>query len=121
VRTQHGRRPRFQCEAKRLHSDSSLGEYLGQDGLGRILNGDYAAQHPDAGMLGYVQSGTPEEWANKLESKLKDEDGPYDVLRGGGLRPMKLSRSLSHTFYSRHNRAPVKAPIDMYHTLLLFN
>jgi hypothetical protein len=39
---QRGRHPRFQCEAKRLFQTDSLAKYLGIDGLGRFLVGDYS-------------------------------------------------------------------------------
>jgi len=108
-------------EAKRLYCPASLGEYLGKDGLQRILNGDYAADHPDAGMLGYLQSETPAAWAKRLGSRLGQVGGEYAVREGGGFRQVPVSRRLSHTYRSRHDRSSVGSPVDIYHTLLTFN
>jgi hypothetical protein len=121
VRTQQGPRPRFQVEAKRLYCSASLSEYLGSDGLQRILNGDYAAEHPDAGMLGYVQTETPAVWAAKLEERLGQVDGLYAVRRDGEFRQVIVSRRLWHTYRSCHDRSSVGFPVDIYHTLLTFN
>jgi hypothetical protein len=121
VRTQHGPRPRFQVEAKRLYCSASLGEYLGKGGLQRILDGDYAAEHPEAGMLGYVQTDAPAAWATKLEKRLGQVGGQYAVRKGGGFHQVIVSRQLSHTYRSRHDRNSVGSPVDIYHTLLSFN
>lgn len=53
-----GRRPRFHFEAKRLGKGYAVGQYVGRKGLGCIVAGDYAREHDEAGMLGYVQSST---------------------------------------------------------------
>lgn len=121
VRTQHGPRPRFQVEAKRLYCPASLGEYLGKDGLQRILNGDYAAEHPDAGMLGYVQSDAPAAWATKLEKRLGQVGGEFAVRDAGEFQQVTVSRQRSHTYRSRHDHSSVGSPVDIYHTLLTFN
>ena len=121
VRTQHGPRPRFQVEAKRLYCPASLGDYLGEDGLQRILNGDYAAEHPDAGMLGYVQRDTPDAWATRLEERLGQAGCVHAVREGGEFQPASPSRELSHTYRSCHDRSSVGFPVDIYHTLLVFN
>jgi hypothetical protein len=121
VRTQHGPRRRFQVEAKRLYCSASLGEYLGSDGLQRFLNGDYAAEHPDAGMLGYVQTDTPAAWATKLEKHLGQAGGEYAVRVDGGFCQVTVSRRLSHTYRSQHDRSSVGSAVDIYHTLLSFN
>ncbi|MFH0981675.1 MAG: hypothetical protein V2A79_09070 [Planctomycetota bacterium] len=120
VRTQHGPRPRFQMEAKRLHHGSSLDDYLGQDGLGRILSGAYAAQHPDAGMLGYVQDGKAADWANRLRQRLAGPEGECFVRENGAFDDVKLCPGLSYTYHSGHDRATLHRPVEVYHTLLPF-
>ena len=121
VRTQHGPRPRFQVEAKRLYCGGSVGAYLGTEGLGRILSGDYAAKHSDAGMLGYVQVDTPAKWATRIEKRLGNSPAQYAVRANGGFCASRVSSLLEHTYRSSHERISVGMPVDVYHTLLAFN
>ncbi len=121
VRTQRGPRPRFQIESKRLHHKASLNDYLGQEGLGRILSGAYARQHPDAGMLGYVQVDKPADWANKLRQRLAGPGGKFAVRKDGAFGDVKLCPGLSYTYHSGHDRATLHRPVEVYHTLLPFN
>ncbi len=114
-------RPRFQLEAKRLRetNSKSLASYLGPDGLGCFLSGRYAATHEQAGMLGYVQSGTAATWASRIHEKLNREANRYQLAsRSEGLRHQRLVPELEHSYISRHVR-PSDGDIDIHHILLL--
>ena len=66
VQTLHGKRPRFHIEAKRLYRSDSVNEYFGTGGLQMFISGQYAAEWPSAGMLGYVQSENCTTWQTRL-------------------------------------------------------
>ena len=121
VRTQPGKRPRLQFEAKRLHTNRCVAKYLGGDGMGRFLTGDYAAGHDAAGMLGYVQAGEPCDWADQIENNLRENRKRYSLTDNGDFQPQHLTPSLDHTYRSKHDRATVGKPITIFHTLLRFN
>ena len=103
-------RLRFIFEAKRLRYSRSLDDYLGSEGLRAFLNEDYAKDSLDAGMLGYVQVSTPNQWASGIGSRLK----------GVGWRKQNFAGGPQNTYLSRHTRIPGGSSIDIYHTLLLF-
>jgi hypothetical protein len=68
LQTAHGRRPRFHVEAKRLYRSDSVSEYFGTGGMQMFVGGQYAAEWPSAGMLGYVQSENCATWLGRLAS-----------------------------------------------------
>jgi hypothetical protein len=113
-------RTRFRFEAKRLGRRNPVTQYVGQEGLGRFLTGEYARDEDEAGMLGYVQGSAPAEWALQIAASFVD---PLDIL----LAPPGLKWQLApfpggpdHTYCSRHSRASVGRPVNIYHSLLLF-
>jgi hypothetical protein len=118
--SRHRPRTRFAFEAKRLGRGHGVSKYLGQQGLGRFLRGEYAAREAMAGMLGYVQSGSSGEWAQRIARTLARSPGEYRVVENGNWRPARLVDGLEHTYCSTHDRPGVNAPIDVYHTLLSF-
>ena len=63
-------RQKFHFEAKRLGKGLAVGVYLGPEGLGRFLRGEYARDEDMAGMLGYVQSEDPQHWADKIQAAI---------------------------------------------------
>ena len=114
-------RARFRFEAKRLGKRHSVKVYLGTEGLGCFLSGDYAAEEDEAGMLGYVQSGDLEDWGEKLGDELARTPGSYEVDPEFpfSAHPMALTGSLK-TYCSQHNRPALRRPILVIHTLLRF-
>ena len=75
-------RPRFHFEAKRFGPNNHVGDYLGKEGLGCFLTGDYARDSEDAGMLGYVQHESCDGWAQKIEQSLLKDPAKYCVVSG---------------------------------------
>ncbi len=120
VQIQRGKRPRFLFEAKRLSARASLNAYLGQDGLNLYARGEYAAEHGDAGMLGYVQANDPESWANEITKSLSKNSRKHCVDKQGGLVTHHLVTELPFTYRSRHTRKTIGTPITVIHTLLSF-
>lgn len=120
-RSERGRRPRFQCEAKRLYRNDSLEKYLGEDGLGRFLAGDYSRDEDVAGMLGYVQVRSVADWSGDLRSALNTNRVRHEVSSSEPLTSANLGAELVSTWLSEHRRPTVGRPIAIYHSLLLFH
>ena len=115
-------RPVFHFEAKRLRVDdsNSVSEYVGADGLKKFVTEMYGRAGDEGGMLGYVQSATPEHWAKAIESKLqRDGRETHQSTDDGTWTAVRLIRALDHTYVTRHCR-PTLGEISVYHTLLNF-
>ena len=120
-RTQRGPHPRFQFEAKKLpvsHKDA-VGEYLGQNGLGCFLSGQYAISHDDAGMLAYIQSGSVADWVEKVKTRLEKERDACDLI--GEWTKARIIRDVEHCFCSAHGRKRIGKDLVVYHSFLLMN
>ena len=117
---QRGRRPRFQCEAKRLCQSDSIAKYLGTDGLGRFLVGDYSRKEDVAGMLGYVQTRKGLGWSSDLHATLNERRAQYEITSSEPLVRVYLAAEPIATWRSEHRRTAVGRPIAIYHSLLLF-
>ena len=114
-------RTRFSFEAKRLGKAHPVSKYLGDKGMGCILTGAYAGDDDEAGMLGYVQSGTLQQWADKIRSKLETDPSCYNIAEHGRFRRFEIVDGLDHTYRSNHDRSSVGRPVSIFHTLLQFN
>jgi hypothetical protein len=112
--------PTYHFEAKRLRADrtDSVSEYLGSSGLGSFLKELYARTSDEAGMLGYVQSGNPLDWAQKLAAKLSNvQMNRYCLINGGNWGACCVIDSLVNTFRTQHSR-PSLGPLVLFHRLL---
>jgi len=118
----HGPRPRYPFEAKRLSSNThaTIGKYLGSEGLGEFLAGNYAREADEAGMLGYVQSETPVDWAKKAHNKFKNTPDLVQTCHGGNWSNVNIVSKLEHCYRSKHHRFSVGKPIILYHLFLVF-
>jgi hypothetical protein len=122
-RTQRGPRPRFQLEAKRLgDTKTSVGLYLGPDGLGCFFAGRdaYAQGHTEAGMLGYVQTDTEKSWAARIQAALAQAPTRYSLMDTGQWERVVIIPTLYHTYCTKHNRVARRLPLTLYHILLGF-
>lgn len=115
IRIGSRQRPAFHFEAKRLRGTGSLSEYIGEDGLGCFLTGKYSRQQGHAGMLGYVESDAPQEWAHRLRGALREHDS---ILLEGDFWKQEFLPDLEHCYSTRHTRPDVGQAIGIYHTLL---
>jgi len=118
-RTQSGKHPRFQFEAKRLnHRSDSVAMYVGGDGLGAFVSGTYAADEHTVGMLGYVQSQAPSDWIPKITAKLERDRASYGLPEvGDALRQVDVAATPLSSYESMHQR-PTSNPVRVIHTLL---
>lgn len=119
--SQRRHRARMCFEAKRLGPDHGTSVYLGNEGLQCFLDGRYAREDPFAGMVGYVQAGSPDEWAARIECAMNDTAMEVFLRKTGRWRRERLAAGLSSTYRSGHDRPNVGPPIEIFHTLLLFN
>ena len=114
-------RARFRFESKRLGKHHRVSVYLGPEGLGCFLRGDYARNENEAGMLGYIQSGDAVDWANQLSMALVKSFGDYEVDAHDPFVPSPAGISALPSYCSKHERKAVGVPIVLYHTLLKFH
>ena len=120
--TESRSRPVYHFEAKRLRIDrsDSVSEYLGPAGLGMFLKELYARSGDEGGMLGYVQSESPDYWANAIRSKVqRDPKETHQLTDDGMWTATCLITALKHTYTTRHSR-PTLGNITIHHTLLDF-
>jgi hypothetical protein len=114
-------RPRMQFEAKRLHSNKSVSQYVGEDGLGSFLAGEdaYARDHPDAGMIGYVQQYDQHTWAKRISARLQAHRREFAIPAGGNWQSVELLPNIQGTYRTRHSRPAPQGQISIYHVLLM--
>ena len=110
----------FSFEAKRLARGYAVGKYLGLEGLGCILCGQYAREDDDAGMIGYVQDDHPVYWAQQIEKSIRQDRAAYEVLGDQWWRAHAFENGPTHVYASTHGRSSVGHPVTVYHSLLLF-
>lgn len=123
VQTLHGKRPRFHIEAKRLYRADSVNEYFGAGGMQMFIGGQYAAEWPSAGMLGYVQSDTSVTWLGKLASGFNARISQLNVCpeRSNWASAGWTSDGLDYVQTSCHERITIAVgPIEIFHLLLDF-
>ena len=114
-------RARFRFEAKRLGKGHPVTVYLGSEGLGCFLRGDYAREEDHAGMLGYVQSGELDRWGEKIAAALNQAATKYDVDLSLPFGPIALSSTHSlRSYQSKHKRSTVRRRILIDHILMWF-
>ena len=117
---QRGFRPRLHFEAKRLYRSGSVSDYLGAEGLGLFVAGEYASTQDVGGMIGYVQSDQPAIWVEKIRNGLAADAARFGFRVPPGLVAVSLSASLELTQLSHHDRIAVGRPVAIYHTFLRF-
>ena len=113
-------RARFRFESKRLGKRHTVRVYLGAEGLGCFLRGDYAREEDEAGMLGYVQSGNLADWGNRIGQELANTPALYEVDPATPFSLKAIQKNGSRTYHSRHHRTAVGRPILIDHILLTF-
>ncbi len=119
-RVQRGMRPCYHWEAKRLRDASSVGAYLGQQGLGCYLSGLYAGGHEEAGMLGYVEVQDERAWATRIEASLLRSPKQFSLTEDGAWSRASVVSQIAHCYCTRHRRGQDRKPITVYHALLRF-
>lgn len=116
-----GLRPRLRFEAKRLGKTSghTVSAYLGADGMGCFISGKYPLTHDEAGMLGYLQSGSEKDWSDQIEGALSENADKYCVAP----EPYHQQKicTLEHTYVSHHYAMPKASIIIIHHVFLRFH
>ena len=117
-----GRKPHesLRFEAKRLRKPGfTVGKYLGKEGLGEFIAGNYAAGDNTAGMLGYVQSNDCDYWARKISDGMTKKKMEVGLIKGGQWQKAHLD-NIDQCYQTRHNRPTIKRELLVYHLLLVF-
>ena len=120
-RVNRGPRPRLRFEAKRLGKRHGVGPYLGADGLGCFTSGRYPLTHPEAGMIGYIQSDDESAWAAKIEAALRQDPVRYATTDNNVWAYYWITSQLTHTYRSQHRCQVLQEDMQIFHTLLLFS
>lgn len=113
-------RLRFAFEAKLLCDSKSVSAYVGGSGLGCFVNGDYSEQDSSAGMVGFMQSRTREEWTQKIETRMSQQRKQTRLRTKSTWSEGPISIDGSIILLSKHDRVKRLGAIDIYHTLLDF-
>jgi hypothetical protein len=119
-RVNRGPRPRLRFEAKRLGTNHPVGAYLGDDGLGCFTSGRYPLTHPEAGMIGYVQSDDETSWSEKIAAALRRAPAVYSTTEAHAWNPYQMTSQLVYTYRSRHRCQAVEEELQIFHVLLRF-
>lgn len=121
VCTLTGRRPqkRMKFEAKRLKRNPSypVSVYLGKDGLGMFLGGNYAPESHAVGMLGYVQSDDCDFWAQNLDYAIRKKRQSLHLCTDGCWKRVE-SANIPNSYETRHLRPENDTRLLVYHLLL---
>jgi len=113
-------RSRMKFEAKRLKNPGfPAGKYIGQDGLGEFISGNYAPELSVVGMLGYIQSHDSRHWAQELSNVLEREKTQVCLQKNTRWEEAGFI-NMDHCYKTRHNRPTVKRDLLVYHLLLDF-
>jgi hypothetical protein len=113
-------RARFQFECKRLGRRHTVKVYLGSEGLGCFLRGDYATEDDQAGMIGYVQSGSLGNWGTRIEKELTKTPDVYAVVPKTEFVAGMPRSTTCHKYHSQHHRTTHGRVIMIDHVLLSF-
>jgi hypothetical protein len=111
-------RPRVDIEFERINH--GVTKYLGAEGLGCFTSGKYPLTHPEAGMLGYVQSRNESVWASRIETELCRKPGAYYAVGDVLWEQHRVTPRLAYTYRSKHYCQAAGEDIDIFHILLRF-
>ena len=106
-------------EAKRLYRSDSVSEYVGDEGVGAFICGDYGKNDDFGGMLGYVQEVKTDEWLSKIETKLKLRADVKVAESAAAMLRVNFSKGPRQVFQSWHERSNGR-DIKLYHVFLYF-
>jgi hypothetical protein len=111
-------RPKYHFEAKRLRKQTSIHEYLGEDGLLCFLSGRYAHESSEAGMLGYVQCDSISTWVKRLQLAIDQDYQDKNVfLLLPPQRGIQVIGAFPQEWLSKHDRH-TGGSIFIHHLLL---
>lgn len=111
-------RPEFIFEAKCLNyrkSHHRKNNYIGQEGLQRFVRAEYAANYPEAGMLGYLQSDTLQIWTKSLKTDIEKNGSKLNLMPPQ--KDVNIVDAFPCEWVSKHTRGK-QGTISIYHVLL---
>jgi hypothetical protein len=110
-------RPKYIFEAKRLSKPNHpISTYTGEEGLMRLITDRYAADCPEAGMIGYLQTDSSSYWMTQLEEQFENDSAKQFRLTGK-LSKESITPDLTDVWSSGHTRAS-GSPITIFHLFL---
>lgn len=128
IRVMHGKRPKvfFAFECKRLNVirngkySSQAGEYVGENGMGCFLSGQYDGGSDCGGMIGYVMDNDVQKAITAINKALKTYE---DSLKIKQPVKLKISSLLSGKDYPCYETAHMNIENDfkIYHVILPYD
>lgn len=108
-------RKRYRLEAKRCHSHkSNYRMHWYAEGVTAFLEGLYANDSPEAGLLGLMQSDDAQYWMQKLAEKLATDSS---LSATSSLTDVNLTPDLPFMSFSQHKRQD-DSRITLFHAFL---
>lgn len=115
-------RPRFSFEAKRLcrPEHKSASSYVGPEGVGSFVSGEYAPEAPWGGMLAYVETGSVKDWLKLIRTRISSNahlrlrSAPNWVVPSHVLKAVELHSSF-HRRVRRRDIEVLHGFIDLTH------
>ena len=110
----------FRFEAKKLACTGDYANLIShKDGLGRFLCREYGREDRAGGLLGYVQTESPEIHAERVRTALMKNPAKYRVEPNGNWTTLHWKKGPECSFRVVHSRA-CAAVILIYYSFLLF-
>lgn len=109
-------RNRFVCEAKRLKSGRGV-EYIGSDGMGCFISGNYAQNYLEVAMLGYVETKDIAKWKEILWRHVDEKSAELEL--NSPQKDVNVISEFADEWQSEHRREAIsKPPVKIFHILL---
>lgn len=99
---------------------SLIGEYV-TNGMFRFLDAKYAAEVPDAGMLGYVLAGDVSNIVSDINTSMCSPQRKRRLAPSDNLSPTSSIGSFTDVYLSHHKRLTNGSPIHLRHLFLTFH
>lgn len=110
----------FRFEAKKIASTGDYADLLShKDGLGRFLRRVYGRKDEAGGLLGYVQTQTPEIHAERVRTALSNDKKKHRVCDNGGWRRVAWETGPQCCFRVMHSRKCASDIVIFYSFLLI--
>lgn len=111
----------FRYEAKRLADSGSYADLIGHEsGLGRFLRREYGRHDAAGGLLGYVQTETPEIHADRVQKAFAKEPKRYRLRPDGLWLAIQWDQGPKYCFRTVHSRQHSSQTIEMFCSFLSF-
>jgi len=113
-------RRRFSIEAKLLRDSHSISAYVGDSGIGCFVNGEYARDENAAGMAGYIQTRTLQDWTSGIEEKMEEKRKEIRLVSSPAWGQTSHQVASASVMASEHGRIDSLRNIDLLHFFLDF-